>query len=270
MKKCQELFPDVITVTTSKKVRDVTNKALMMVDGEADATQHTNQLSDMTLPIMDKVDILLNDNKFEELEEVKPDNRENQNDHIYFNVTLDQKWFFFHCLQNQNLLPETLTLPVSEMVKRLNPTYNFTFLDMAWSGRRERVYIQVNHNITEARQFVDLCTGQRGSSFFNTRLTRVWNKGKAGECVFGGNYDFGLKRMLSDGCCDEGTVMFMSHTEESGEFIINTNGKSPQFGIVIGYLWNSGLKVLQEVAQLSDITQVTVVHCGVRVDAYSS
>ncbi|KAK3880173.1 hypothetical protein Pcinc_015304 [Petrolisthes cinctipes] len=258
-------LPYVITVTTSKKVRDVTNKALMMVDGEADATQHTNQLSDMTLPIMDKVDILLNDNIFEELEEVKPDNRGNQNDHIYFTVTLEDKFFHFHCLQNQNLPPETLTLPVSEMVKRLKPDYTFTFLDMAWSGRRERVYIKVNSNTTEARQFVDLCTGQRGSFFFNTQLTRVWNKGKAGECVFGGNYDIGLKRMLSsNGCCGEGTVMFMSHTEESGEFIINTNGKSPKFGIVIGLMWK-GLKVLQEVAQLSDITQVTVVNCGVGV-----
>ncbi|KAK3885506.1 hypothetical protein Pcinc_005569 [Petrolisthes cinctipes] len=249
------------------QVRDVTNKALMMVDGEADATQHTNQLSDLTLPIMDKVNILLNDNKFEELEEVKPDNRENQNDQIYFKVTQIKNGLHFHCLQNQNLPPETLTMPVSEMVKRLKPNITYTFLDMAWSGRRERVYIWVNPNTTEGRQFVDLCTGQRGSSFLNTRLTRVWNKGKAGECVFGGNYDSGVNRMLSsDGCCGERTVMFISHTDESGEFIINTNDKSPKFGIDIGTVLG-GLKVLQEAAQLSDITQVTVVDCGVKVAA---
>ncbi|KAK3872180.1 hypothetical protein Pcinc_022731 [Petrolisthes cinctipes] len=156
---------------------------------------------------------------------------------------------------------------MSEMVKRLDLNYTWTFLDMAWSGRRKRVYIQVNTNTTEGRQFVDLCTGQRGSSFLNTQLTRVWNKGKAGECVFGGNYDSGVNRMLlSDGYCDEGTVMFMSHTDKSGEFIISTNGQCQKFGIEVGLVWD-GLKVLREAVQLSDITQVTVVDCGVMVFA---
>ncbi|KAK4313645.1 hypothetical protein Pmani_015017 [Petrolisthes manimaculis] len=60
-KKYQELFPDVKTVTTSKKIRDVTKKALMMVDDEAGATEQTNQLIDFTLPLLDKVQILVND-----------------------------------------------------------------------------------------------------------------------------------------------------------------------------------------------------------------
>ncbi|KAK3887899.1 hypothetical protein Pcinc_008049 [Petrolisthes cinctipes] len=156
------------------------------------------------------------------------------------------------------------------MVKRMNPYCTNIFLDMAMSGRGERVYIQVYPDTTEARQFVDLCTGQRGSSFFNTRLTRVWNKRKVGECVFGGNYDSGVNRILSsDGYCGKGKVMFMSHTDKSGEFIINTNGNTPKFGIEIGCVF-FGLKVLQEAAQLSDITQVTVVDCGVCVFDFSS
>ncbi|KAK3869034.1 hypothetical protein Pcinc_025630 [Petrolisthes cinctipes] len=156
------------------------------------------------------------------------------------------------------------------MVKRLNPDYTYTFLVMAWSGRMKRFSILVNSNTTEARQFVDLCTGQRGSSFLNTQLTRVWNKGKAGECVFGGNYDSGVNRMLlSDGYCDEGTVMFMSHTDKSGEFIISTNGQCQKFGIPVGYVWNE-LVVLKKAVQLSDITQFTVVDCGVRVADWSS
>ncbi|KAK4317956.1 hypothetical protein Pmani_011012 [Petrolisthes manimaculis] len=82
-KKYQELFPDVKTVTTSKKIRDVTKKALMMVDDEAGATEQTNQLSDFTRPLMDKVQILVggqaelvNDQiHFEELKQMKPDIR---------------------------------------------------------------------------------------------------------------------------------------------------------------------------------------------------
>ncbi|KAK4303628.1 hypothetical protein Pmani_024372 [Petrolisthes manimaculis] len=82
-KKYQELFPDVKTVTTSKKIRDVTKKALMMVDDEAGATEQTNQLIDFTRPLMDKVQILVggqaelvNDQiHFEELKQMKPDIR---------------------------------------------------------------------------------------------------------------------------------------------------------------------------------------------------
>ncbi|KAK3871098.1 hypothetical protein Pcinc_023744 [Petrolisthes cinctipes] len=156
---------------------------------------------------------------------------------------------------------------MSEMVKRLNPNYTVTFLVMAWSGRRKRVYIRVHTDTTEGRQFVDLCTGQRGSSFLNTQLTRVWNKGKEGECVFGGNYDSGDNRMLSsDGYCGKGRVMFMSHTDKSGEFIISTNGQCQKIGIDVGRVC-IGLEVLEEAAQLSDITQVTVVDCGVKVFA---
>ncbi|KAK4288462.1 hypothetical protein Pmani_038512 [Petrolisthes manimaculis] len=71
-KKYQELFPDVKTVTTSKKIRDVTKKALMMVDDEAGATEQTNQLSDFTRPLMDKVQILLKYINFEDLKQMKP------------------------------------------------------------------------------------------------------------------------------------------------------------------------------------------------------
>ncbi|KAK4324108.1 hypothetical protein Pmani_005233 [Petrolisthes manimaculis] len=71
-KKYQELFPDVKTVTTSKKIRDVTKKALMMVDDEAGATEQTNQLIDFTRPLMDKVLILLKYINFEDLKQMKP------------------------------------------------------------------------------------------------------------------------------------------------------------------------------------------------------
>ncbi|KAK4301475.1 hypothetical protein Pmani_026394 [Petrolisthes manimaculis] len=57
------------------RIRDVTKKALMMVDDEAGATEQTNQLSDFTLPLMDKVQILLKYINFEELKQMKPDIR---------------------------------------------------------------------------------------------------------------------------------------------------------------------------------------------------
>ncbi|KAK3890042.1 hypothetical protein Pcinc_005957 [Petrolisthes cinctipes] len=282
-RKYQELFPDVKTVTTSKKVRDITKKALMMVDGEAGATEQTNQLSDFTLPLMDKVQILVegqamhlsaiwmkkaiwmkvNLRKKVEAGEVFGI-QENQNDYNYSRLSLDNGRLLLHCLQNQPPPQVAITLPVSEIIKTLNPKSTITFLDMAWEGlTRGRVYIEVNEDTTDARQFVGLCTGQPGSSFLNTRLNRVWDKGGKEECVYGGNYNFNdeLEDFYDN---QEGDVTFKSHSEKSGEFGINTNIKDRSLGDVIGQV-ESGLEVLKEAVQLNDITQVTVVDCGVVV-----
>ncbi|KAK3866983.1 hypothetical protein Pcinc_027521 [Petrolisthes cinctipes] len=283
-KKYQELFPDVKTVITSKKVRDVTKMALMMVDGEAGATEQTNQLSDFTLPLMDKVQILIKGQAmhFEELKHLmaaiwmKPDIRkkveagevfgiqENQNDYNYSRLSLDNGRLLLHCLQNQPPPHVAITLPVSEIIKTLNPKSTITFLDMAGEGlTRGRVYIRVSRDRPQARQFVGLCTGQPGSSFLNTRLNRVWDKGGKEECVYGGNYNFNDYRVYGP-YTFVGLVSFKSHSEKSGEFCISTNIGYKSVGAVIGQV-ESGLEVLKAAVQLNDITQVTVVDCGVVV-----
>ncbi|KAK3887951.1 hypothetical protein Pcinc_007973 [Petrolisthes cinctipes] len=274
-RKYQELFPDVKTVTTSKKVRDITKMALMMVDGEAGATEQTNQLSNFTLPLMDKVQILLKYIKFEELKQMKPDIRkkveagevfarqENQYDLNYSRLSLDNGRLLLHCLQNQPPPHVAITLPVSEIIKTLNPKSTITFLDMAGEGlTRGRVYIRVSKNTTQARQFVGLCTGQPGSSFLNTRLNRVWDKGGKEECVYGGNYNFNDNRIYGP-YTGVGTVSFKSDSEKSGQFCISTDIYCA-FGAAIGQV-ESGLEVLKAAVQLRDITQVTVVDCGVVV-----
>ncbi|KAK4308829.1 hypothetical protein Pmani_019506 [Petrolisthes manimaculis] len=154
-KKYQELFPDVKTVTTSKKIRDVTKKALMMVDDEAGATEQTNQLIDFTRPLMDKVLILLKYINFEDLKQMKPyikkkveagevfGIQENQNDYTYSRLSLDNGRLLLHCLQNQPPPHGAITLPVSEIIKTLIPKSTITFLEMAWEGvTRGRVYIR--------------------------------------------------------------------------------------------------------------------------------
>ncbi|KAK3877799.1 hypothetical protein Pcinc_017529 [Petrolisthes cinctipes] len=155
-------------------------------------------------------------------------------------------------------------LQVSEIIKTLNPKSTITFLDMAGEGlTRGRVYIRVSRDRPQARQFVGLCTGQPGSSFLNTRLNRVVNKGEQKECVFGGNYNSNDNR-VNGLYTFVGTVSFKSHSEKSGEFGICTNSGYKSVGDVIGYV-ESGLEVLKEAVQLNDITQVTVVDCGVVV-----
>ncbi|KAK3880958.1 hypothetical protein Pcinc_014608 [Petrolisthes cinctipes] len=153
---------------------------------------------------------------------------------------------------------------MSEIIKTLNPKSTITFLDMAWEGlTRGRVYIRVSEDITEARQFVGLCTGQPGSSFLNTQLNRVMYKGKQYECVFGGNYNFN-DNSVHGHYGDVGMVTFRSNSEKSGQFCISTNRGDWSLGAVIGYV-ESGLEVVKAAAQLNDITKVTVVDCGVVV-----
>ncbi|KAK3887946.1 hypothetical protein Pcinc_007968 [Petrolisthes cinctipes] len=225
---------------------------------------------------MDKVQILLKYIKFEELKQMKPDIRkkveagevfarqENQYDLNYSRLSLDNGRLHLHCLQNQPPPHVAITLPVSEIIKTLNPKSTITFLDMAWEGlTRGRVYIRVSRDRPQARQFVGFCTGQPGSSFLNTRLNRVVNKGEQKECVFGGNYNF-YDNIVYGPYTSLERVSFKSHSEKSGEFCISTNGGYESFGAYIGQV-ESGLEVLKAAVQLNDITQVTVVDCGVVV-----
>ncbi|KAK3871101.1 hypothetical protein Pcinc_023747 [Petrolisthes cinctipes] len=155
-------------------------------------------------------------------------------------------------------------LQVSEIIKTLNPKSTITFLEMAGEGlTRGRVYIRVSEDETEARRFVGLCTGQPGSSFLNTRLDEVVDKGKRNECVFGGNYSFTDYNPYPIHY-QVGRVSFMSHSEKHGEFCINTKNGYESSGIYIGQV-ESGLEVVKAAVQLNDITQVTVVDCGVVV-----
>ncbi|KAK3895883.1 hypothetical protein Pcinc_000492 [Petrolisthes cinctipes] len=149
-------------------------------------------------------------------------------------------------------------------MKTLNHKSTITFLEMACEGlTMGKVYIQVNINRTQARRFVGLCTGQPGSSFLNTRLNRVVSKGNLDECVFGGNYNSDNYQTCSIHN-QVGIVLFKSHSERSGEFCICTNNGYKSWGNNIGQV-KRGLEVVKSAAQLNDITQVTVVDCGVVV-----
>ncbi|KAK3868347.1 hypothetical protein Pcinc_025550 [Petrolisthes cinctipes] len=187
----------------------------------------------------------------------------NQNDYNYSKLSLDNGRLLLHCLQNQPPPHVAITLPVSEIIKTLNPKSTITFLDMAWEGlTRGRVYIRVSKNTTQARQFVGLCTGQPGSSFLNTRLNRVWDKGGEEECVYGGNYNSNDNSVYGP-YGGVGRVSFKSDSEKSGQFCISTD-RYCAFRAAIGQV-ESGLELVEAAVQLRDITQVTVVDCGVVV-----
>ncbi|XP_050704303.1 uncharacterized protein LOC126989731 isoform X1 [Eriocheir sinensis] len=163
------------------------------------------------------------------------------------------------------------TLQVSQVVPPSPPCT--VFLDLSWPDRAlRRVHIRLSPDTPRGRQFLVMCTGQRGPSYRGTSLFGVWRMGRPGECVYGGDYE------SNDG---EGECVLLPGLEEGeerrpwragdvwgcgrqGVFVITTRDNKGGvlhccvFGEVV-----EGLHVVAEAAQHSDIKEVTVVDCGV-------
>ncbi|XP_050703626.1 uncharacterized protein LOC126989093 [Eriocheir sinensis] len=175
-----------------------------------------------------------------------------------------------HALTDHPLTVWAATPQVSQVVPPSPPCT--VFLDLSWPGRApRRVHIRLSPDTQRGRQFLMLCTGQRGPSYRGTRLYAVVWKGEPGECVYGGDYE------SNDG---KGECVLLPGLEEGGErrpwragdvlgwgrqgvFVITTRDRQGVwrccfFGEVV-----EGLHVVAEAAQHSDIKEVTVVDCGV-------
>ena len=151
------------------------------------------------------------------------------------------------------------------------------FLDLAWPGSAaRRVVVSLPRDTPHGRQFVLLCSGQRGACYANTTLLRVECEGQPGECVLGGDYETGDGR---------GGAALLPHLDQRGEYWWsgkalavwgwwNIPACGAQFGITtrdwgpggdVGVFGEvvDGLQVVKEAAQHRPITEVTVVQCGV-------
>nr|XP_045586742.1 peptidyl-prolyl cis-trans isomerase-like [Procambarus clarkii] len=159
----------------------------------------------------------------------------------------------------------------------LEPSCTLAFLDLGWAGStRGRVTIRLTPDTPLARQFVLLCTGQRGHTYRNTKLLEVWEKGQPWEWVGGGDYESndgeGGAPLLPDlkgqyrKSDRAGAVLCLDDPggPKSAQFIITTGDRQ------VGDLWPdvfgdvvSGLDVVRAAVNHSDIREVTVVDCGV-------
>ncbi|XP_069163397.1 peptidyl-prolyl cis-trans isomerase-like [Procambarus clarkii] len=192
-------------------------------------------------------------------------------------ITLQDGQLYLHPLLRQPTPAHTHTLQESEVMGVLEPSCTLAFLDLGWAGStRGRVTIQLTPDTPLARQFVLLCTGQRGHTYRNTKLLQVWDKGEPGECVRGGDYESNDGRggapLLPDlqgqyrGSGQAGAVgaWYEPGDPTSAQFIIITrdNQDGDQWSDVFGDVV-SGLDVVRAAVNHSDITEVTVVDCGV-------
>ncbi|XP_069192278.1 uncharacterized protein [Procambarus clarkii] len=294
LKKCQELFPDVKTVHTSVKVQETIKEALEMTTTETGATADPVHLGDSASSIMNKVqeitgEIPQKQLTVEDLRRMRePVKRlveagrvlavqEDQDSRRSAMITLQDGQLYLHPLLRQPTPTYAHTLQESEVVGVLEPSCTLAFLDLGWAGStRGRVTIRLTPDTPLARQFVLLCTGQRGHTYRNTKLLRVWNKGQPWECVVGGDYESndgcGGAPLLPDlqgqyrGSGQAGVVLAWGELGGpwSAQFVITTRDRQDGvqwlnvFGDVV-----SGLDVVRAAVNHSDIREVTVVDCGV-------
>ncbi|XP_069192262.1 uncharacterized protein [Procambarus clarkii] len=306
LQKCQELFPDVKTVQTSVKVQETIREALEMTTTGTGATADPTHLGDSASSIMDKVQEITGEMPQKQLtvedlrrmrESVKRlveagrvvavkrlveagrvmAVQEDQDGRRSARITLQDGKLYLHPLLRQPTPAHAHTLQESEVVGVLDPSCTLVFLDLGWArSTRGRVTIRLIPDTPLARQFVLLCTGQRGHTYRNTKLLRVVNKGQPGEWVKGGDYESndgkGGAPMLPDlqgryrRSGQAGAVRALGGPGGSrcAQFVITTKDLpdgvqwSNVFGDVV-----SGLDVVRAAVNHSDITEVIVVDCGV-------
>ncbi|XP_069180688.1 peptidyl-prolyl cis-trans isomerase-like [Procambarus clarkii] len=193
-------------------------------------------------------------------------------------ITLQDGQLYLHPLLRQPTPAHAHTLQESDVVGVLDPSCTLAFLDLGWAGStRGRVTIRLTPDTPLARQFVLLCTGQRGHTFRNTKLLEVLDKGQPGERVVGGDYESndgkGGASLLPDlqgqyrQSGQAGAVWcgyWWLGGPTSAQFAIATRDRQDghQWSCVFGDVV-SGLDVVRAAVNHSDITEVTVVDCGV-------
>ncbi|XP_069193072.1 uncharacterized protein [Procambarus clarkii] len=202
--------------------------------------------------------------------------QEDQDDCRFARITFQDGQLYLHPLLHHPTPTHAHTLQESEVVGMLDSSCTLAFLDLGWAGSTKgRVTIRLTPDTPLAKQFVLLCTGQRGPSYLNTKLLWVRAKGRPRECVYGGDYE------SNDG---RGGAPLLPHMEgqypESGragavccrwlgsvrsaQFAITTKDRQDghQYSGVFGEVV-SGLDVVRAAVNHSDVTEVTVVDCGV-------
>ncbi|XP_069167133.1 uncharacterized protein [Procambarus clarkii] len=293
VRKCQELFPDVKTVHTSVKVQETISEALEMMTTETGATADPLHLGDSASSIMNKVleitgEIPQKQLTVEDLRRMRESVKrlveagrvvavqEDQDGRRSARITLQDEQLYLHSLLRQPTPAHPHTLQESEVVDVLDPSCTLAFLDLGWAGSiRGRVTIQLTPDTPLARQFVLLCTGQRGHTYRNTKLLWVECKGEPGEFVEGGDYESndgkGGAPLLPDlqgqyRESDQAGAVWARYVPggpRSAQFAITTrNDQGDQWSDVFGDVV-SGLDVVRAAVNHSDITEVTVVDCGV-------
>ncbi|XP_063599739.1 uncharacterized protein LOC134776041 isoform X1 [Penaeus indicus] len=197
----------------------------------------------------------------------------------YARVSLHNDTLCLHHLQDNPPPTNTHIVPYNELLNHVDSASTLVFLEMSWPGSTlRRLYIRLSPDTPRGKQFRLLCTGEEGPSYASTRLLKVVNKGKPGECVRGGDYDnndgtggaaviVGLTRggeyMRSD---NAGAVWGRWGDEcRGGQFYITTRSRPGAALLTVFGQVESGLETLKSAVNLPDIGRMAVNDCGLVV-----
>lgn len=290
VKKCQECFPDVRVVYTSRKERRTTKKMLELVEKEEKSDESTPVcLGNVASTIMKKVQWVTNILSVEELRPLSKVMKtlldagrvmgvqEHQGHARSARMTLHNNKLHLHVLHDHPTPDNTYTLEHSCLMKLVDYSCAQVFLDFGWEGEmRGRVYIELNPDTGLARQFLMLCTGERGFSYHSTRLLEVVKQGHPGDYVCGGDYekdtgdggapllpglqeDHDYERLAKSGLVG---TLFTPGSPHCAQFYICIRDEDSSYGFTFGEVV-SGLEVVKAATKLKNIADVKVVDCGV-------
>lgn len=299
LEECREMFPNVDTVVTAMEVKDASIAALeavqnvlaaMHIAGDSlDPTVKPDLSEDPNFSIRERLQAMLTPTlKVEDLLNLKQTARsllktgrvfavhEFKGRSRYARISFDDGRLYLHSLLSQPPPPGVSMMQMDEVLPPSPPCK--VFLDLAWPGSApRRVLINLFHDTPMGRQFLLLCTGQQGPSYANSRLWRVWDKGEPGECVYGGDFEWNdgtggaaLLPRLGEGEYRKsrraGNVfgVWLCDPARGAQFAISTRDR--KVGSVFLHVFGevvSGLDVVALAAHHRDITEVTVVDCGV-------
>lgn len=162
-----------------------------------------------------------------------------------------------------------------ELVPEESPS---AFLDLGWGGKTQgRVYLRMLGSTPRAQQFLFLCSGEKGPSYFQTRFFQADRVGELGEIIRGGDYEHNdgtggapLVEGLTNGGAylreaQEGLLVgaHAGQTERLAVFgIILSPWPGRQTDTAFGIV-TSGLGTLRSAARHCPISDVVVENCGV-------
>ncbi|XP_050736593.1 uncharacterized protein LOC127008518 isoform X2 [Eriocheir sinensis] len=189
----------------------------------------------------------------------------------YSRMSISGYRVFLHALQDLSLPLGAAIVEMDQVVPDY-PSWK-VFLDISRPGSpSQRVEISLSLKSHLGQQFKCLCTGEKGHSFLNSRLFMVQDKGQPGETVCGGKLecDGVMKDIPMLVTVDDSGVYSKSGKagavrgwEGGALFAITTRDTlCGEFEMVFGEVV-LGLDALMAAAQRSNITEVTVVDCGV-------
>ncbi|XP_064122086.1 E3 ubiquitin-protein ligase TRIM65-like isoform X1 [Macrobrachium nipponense] len=182
-----------------------------------------------------------------------------------------------HALDTQPPPPSAVIFSYNSIREMVPEDDASAFMDLGWGGETHgRVYMRMYGNTPRAKQFLYLCSGEKGPSYRGTHFFDSFRVGEPGEIVRGGDYEnddgTGGAAILED--IDVGGPYLQEAVEG---LLVGAHIRQPErlgvFGIILtaypfsktdtgfGVVTN-GIGTLKSVSRHKPISDVAIENCG--------